>query len=142
MMFKVGMLCKHFKGKDLLEKNIYRIEKIGVDGKDIDSSKIIYTGDKDLLLSKNLVIYSNIFQEDKLFAREYDDLVSELSDDKKELYNQIFRVEPLNDEEIKTIKCHEFVEEKLKNRCSDHCICHQSKLNKLCFCRSPPRKTR
>ena len=86
MMFKVGMLCKHFKGKDLLEKNIYRIEKIGVDGKDIDSSKIIYTGDKDLLLSKNLVIYSNIFQEDKLFAREYDDLVSELSDDKKELY--------------------------------------------------------
>ena len=116
MMFKVGMLCKHFKGKDLLEKNIYRIEKIGVDGKDIDSSKIIYTGDKDLLLSKNLVIYSNIFQEDKLFAREYDDLVSELSDDKKELYNQIFRVEPLNDEEIKTIKCPEFVEEKLKSR--------------------------
>ena len=116
MMFKVGMLCKHFKGKDLLEKNIYRIEKIGVDGKDIDSSKIIYTGDKDLLLSKNLVIYSNIFQEDKLFAREYDDLVSELSDDKKELYNQIFRVEPLNDEEIKTIKCHEFVEEQLKSR--------------------------
>lgn len=116
MMFKVGMLCKHFKGKDLLEKNIYRIEKIGVDGKDIDSSKIIYTGDKDLLLSKNLVIYSNIFQEDKLFAREYDDLVSELSDDKKELYNQIFRVEPLNDEEINNIKCHEFVEEKLKSR--------------------------
>lgn len=116
MMFKVGMLCKHFKGKDLLEKNIYRIEKIGVDGKDIDSSKIIYTGGKDLLLSKNLVIYSNIFQEDKLFAREYDDLVSELSDDKKELYNQIFRVEPLNDEEIKTIKCHEFIEKKLKSR--------------------------
>ena len=116
MMFKVGMLCKHFKGKDLLEKNIYRIEKIGVDWKDIDSSKIIYTGDKDLLLSKNLVIYSNIFQEDKLFAREYDDLVSELSDDKKELYNQIFRVEPLNDEEIKTIKCHEFIEKKLNSR--------------------------
>lgn len=116
MMFKVGMLCKHFKGKDLLEKNIYRIEKIGVDGKDIDSSKIIYTGDKDLLLSKNLVIYSNIFQEDKLFSREYDDLVSELSDEKKELYNQIFRIEPLNDEEIKTIKCHEFIEKKLKSR--------------------------
>lgn len=116
MMFKVGMLCKHFKGKDLLEKNIYRIEKIGVDGKDIDSSKIIYTGDKDLLLSKNLVIYSNIFQEDKLFAREYDDLVSEISDAKKELYNQIFRIEPLNDEEIKTIKCHEFIEKKLKSR--------------------------
>ena len=116
MMFKVGMLCKHFKGKNLLEKNIYRIEKIGVDGKDIDSSKIIYTGGKDLLLSKNLVIYSNIFQEDKLFAREYDDLVSEISDAKKELYNQIFRIEPLNDEEIKTIKCHEFIEKKLKSR--------------------------
>lgn len=113
MLLKVGMLCKHFKGKDLIEKNIYRIEEIGVNGKNIDSSKIIYTGDKDLLLSKNLVIYSNIFQKDKLFAREYEDLISELSDDKKELYNQTFRLEPLNDEEIKTIKCHEFIEKKL-----------------------------
>ena len=113
MLLKVGMLCKHFKGKDLVEKKIYRIEKIGVNGKNIDSSKIIYSGDKDLLISKNLVMYSNIFQEGKLFAREYEDLISELSDDKKELYNQTFRLEPLNDEEIKTIKCHEFIEKKL-----------------------------
>lgn len=113
MLLKVGMLCKHFKGKDLIEKNIYRIEEIGVNGKNIDSSKIIYSGDKDLLISKNLVIYSNIFQKDMLFAREYEDLISELSDDKKELYNQTFRLEPLNDEEIKTIKCHEFIEKKL-----------------------------
>ena len=28
MLLKVGMLCKHFKGKDLVEKKIYRIEKI------------------------------------------------------------------------------------------------------------------
>ena len=30
MTYKVGMLCKHFKGNDLLEKNIYRIEKLGL----------------------------------------------------------------------------------------------------------------
>ncbi len=113
MLLKVGMLCKHFKGKDLIEKNIYRIEEIGVNGENIDTSKIIYTGDKDLLLSKNLVIYSNIFQKDKLFTREYDDLVCEFSDDKKELYNQNFRVEPLSDEEIKIIKSREFIEKKL-----------------------------
>ena len=28
MIYKVGMLCKHFKGNNLLEKNIYRIEQI------------------------------------------------------------------------------------------------------------------
>ena len=26
MIYKIGMLCKHFKGENLLEKNIYRIE--------------------------------------------------------------------------------------------------------------------
>ena len=63
MIYKVGMLCKHFKGNNLLEKNIYRIEQIGVDGKDINSNLITYTGDKDLFTSKNLVVYSNIFQD-------------------------------------------------------------------------------
>ena len=38
MIYKVGMLCKHFKGNNLLEKNIYRIEQIGIDGKDINSN--------------------------------------------------------------------------------------------------------
>ena len=36
MIYKIGILCKHFKGKTLLEKNIYRIEDISVYGKDID----------------------------------------------------------------------------------------------------------
>ena len=63
MIYKIGMLCKHFKGNNLLEKNIYRIEQIGVDGKDINSNLITYTGDNDLFTSKNLVVYSNIFQK-------------------------------------------------------------------------------
>ena len=45
MLYKIGMLCKHFKGTNLLEKNIYRIEQIGVNGTDIDESLITYTGD-------------------------------------------------------------------------------------------------
>ena len=67
MIYKVGMLCKHFKGKDLIEKNIYRIEKLGVRGIDIDESTVTYTGEKNLKDATNLVVYSNIFQEGKLF---------------------------------------------------------------------------
>lgn len=111
MIYKVGMLCKHFKGNSLLEKNIYRIEKIGVKGTDIDDS-ITYTGDGDLSNATNLVVYSNIFQDNKLFCREYEDISSELSDEKKKMFNQTLRVEPLTEEEIKTIENNSFIENK------------------------------
>lgn len=83
------MLCKHFKGKTLEEKNIYRIIKLGVSGKDIDKSLITYTGDHDLMSSTDLVVYANIFQDNKLFTREYSDISSSLSVEKQEEYNQI-----------------------------------------------------
>ena len=107
MMYKVGMLCKHFKGNDLLEKNIYRIEKIGVKGTDIDDS-ITYTGDGDLSCATNLVVYSNIFQNNKMFCREYEDISSTLSDEKKELFHQDHRVEPLTAMEIMIIESDDF----------------------------------
>ena len=56
MIYKVGMLCKHFKGKDLLEKNIYRIEQVGVDRINIDDSIITYTGESNLRSAINLII--------------------------------------------------------------------------------------
>ena len=112
MIYKIGMLCKHFKGNDLLEKNIYRIEQIGVDGKDINSNLITYTGDNDLFTSKNLVVYSNIFQDNKLFVREYEDISKELDKEKKILYKQNIKVEPLNDEEIKVLNDDNFISEK------------------------------
>lgn len=111
MIYKVGMLCKHFKGTNLLEKNIYRIEKLGVNGTDIDDS-ITYTGEGDLSCATNLVVYSNIFQENKLFCREYEDISSELSDEKKKVFNQTLRVEPLTEEEIQEIKDNSFIENK------------------------------
>ena len=74
MIYKVGMLCKHFKGKNLIDKNIYRIEELNVKGNDVDTNKIAYTGEGNMLDSDNLVIYSNIFQKDKYFVREYEDL--------------------------------------------------------------------
>ena len=83
MIYTVGMLCKHFKGTNLLEKNIYRIEKIGIKGSDIDKSLITYTGDGELKTATNLVVYSNIFQDNKLFCHEYEDISGELSDEKK-----------------------------------------------------------
>ena len=95
MEYKTGMLCKHFKGENLLEKNIYRIEQIGVEGKDINETLITYTRDGEFLTAKNLVVYSNIFQENKLFAREYDDISGELSSEKKEMYNQEIEALPL-----------------------------------------------
>lgn len=114
MIYKIGMLCKHFKGKNLLEKNIYRIEQIGVEGKDINETLITYTGDGELLTAKNLVVYSNIFQENKLFAREYDDISGELSSEKKEMYNQEIKVQPLTKIEIDMINEDNFVTEKKK----------------------------
>ena len=92
MIYQIGMLCKHFKGENLLEKNIYRIEKIGVNGKDIDETIITYTGDGELASAKDLIVYSNIFQENKIFAREYSDISGELSKEKQEIYNQKIKV--------------------------------------------------
>lgn len=109
-MYKIGMICKHFKGHDLLEKNIYTIVKLGVDGKDIDENIITYTGDKDLFTTGNLVVYSNIFQDNKMFAREYEDLISILDYDKQKEYNQTYRVQPLTIDELKLIDSLEFKE--------------------------------
>ena len=114
MIYKIGMLCKHFKGKTLLEKNIYRIEKVGVLGCEIDNSFITYTGDNDLMFAQNLVIYSNVFQDYKLFAREYEDLCSILPIEMQELYHQKLRVEVLSDLEINMINSDDFINEKKK----------------------------
>lgn len=112
MIYKIGMLCKHFKGNNLLEKNIYKIEKIGVNGIDIDDTIITYTGTGELKTSSNLVIYSNIFQDNKLFCREYDDISKELSEEKKETFNQIIKVQPLTEDEIDIISGPDFVQKK------------------------------
>ena len=112
MIYKVGMLCKHFKGTNLLEKNIYRIEKLNVNGTDIDENIITYTGDGELSTSTNLVVYSNIFQDNKMFCREYEDISSKLSEEKKNLFNQNIKVEPLTDEEMQEIKDNEFIKNK------------------------------
>lgn len=112
MIYEVGMLCKHFKGTNLLEKNIYRIEKIGVNGIDIDSSKITYTGEGNLEEATDLVVYSNIFQKDKLFCREYSDISGKLSDEKKMMFNQDLRVQPLTLEEIDLVNSDDFIKEK------------------------------
>ena len=92
-MFKKGDLCKHFKGKDLSEKNIYEILEMGVK----------YSGDACEQPIENLVIYKNIFQG-KIFARELQDLIAELPQEKQELYGQRYRVEKLTPEEIKEVK--------------------------------------
>ena len=114
MIYNKDMLCKHFKGKTLLEKNIYQIIDIGVSGKDIDENIITYTGDNELSNAKNLVIYKNIFQENKIFAREYEDISKELSVDKQIEFNQLLRVQPLIDEEINMVNNSEFIKQKLK----------------------------
>ena len=104
MLYKIGMLCKHFKGTNLLEKNIYRIEQIGVNGTDIDESLITYTGDSQLRSATNLVVYSNIFQDNKMFCREYEDVSQKLSEEQKEQFNQKIRVQPLAEQEQEIIE--------------------------------------
>ena len=97
MELKVGDIVKHFKGETLIEKNIYEILAINVK----------YTGDNDIDLS-SLVVYKPLFQKDKYFAREYDDLVSGLNDEEKSKYNQNTRIQKLTEEELKIIKTDDF----------------------------------
>lgn len=91
-MLKKGDFCKHFKGENLDDKNIYRILEVGV----------TYSGDKAEKPINNLVIYENIFQG-KIFARELEDLEAELPEKKQKEYGQVHRVEKLTDEEIKIV---------------------------------------
>ena len=58
------------------------------------------------------MFYSNIFQDNKLFVREYEDISKELDEEKKNLYKQNIKVEPLNDEEIKVLNDDNFISEK------------------------------
>ena len=102
MMYKVGDYCKHFKGHDLFEKNIYQIIKLGVKGSEIDTETITYSGDNELSTAVNLVVYKNIFQ-DRLFTREYEDISSELSLDKQVEFNQKYKVKLIKEDEIEMI---------------------------------------
>ena len=92
-MLEKGDLCKHFKGNNLDEKNIYEIIETGVK----------YSGDASENPIENLVVYKNIFQN-KIFARELEDLIEELPIEKQELYGQKYRVEKLTKEEIEVVK--------------------------------------
>ena len=111
MMYKVGDYCKHFKGHDLFEKNIYQIMQLNVNGKDVDTEKVTYSGDYDLSTATNLVVYKNIFQ-DRLFAREYSDISGELSLEKQVEFNQKYKVQLLTEEEIEMIKSESFISKK------------------------------
>ena len=111
MIYKVGMLCKFKKGKELVEKNIYRIEKVNVKGSEIDTNEVTYSGKRDMMAADDLVQYENIF-ENKKFCREYSDISQELSDEEKEEYNQDIVVQPLTPEEIDIVQSEEFIEKK------------------------------
>jgi len=102
-MFQKGDLCKHFKGETLIEKNIYEILEVGV----------VYTGECEGI-EDNLVVYRNIFQENKIFAREEKDLIEELNLEKQEKFHQKYRVEKLNQKEILEIQTEEFKKAKLE----------------------------
>ena len=104
MELKVGDLCKHFKGNSLAQKNIY----------EIIATNVVYTGDNAKAPIENLVVYRNIFQENKFFTREYNDLVAELSKEKQKQYGQKCRIEKLTQEEINEVKSDEFKKEKLE----------------------------
>lgn len=101
MILKKGDIVKHFKGKDLIEKNIYEILAV----------KPEYTGTNVPPIAP-VVVYTSLFQEGKTFFREYSDLVTELSPEKKEEYGQTFRVEVLTKAELDYIKTPDFIKKK------------------------------
>lgn len=106
-LYEVGMLCKHFKGNSLLDKNIYKILVVGASGQNIDESVITYTGEGDLKTATDLVVYENIFQG-RIFAREYGDLVEQLPPEKASLSQQKLRVQPLSESELEIVMSPEF----------------------------------
>ena len=93
MKLKKGDLCKHFKGKNLQENNIYEVLETGVN----------YSGDASENPIKDLVIYKNI-RQGKIFAREMSDLVAELTPEKQQEFGQKHRVDLLTKEEIEIVK--------------------------------------
>ena len=93
MILKKGDLCKHFKGKNLQEKNIYEVLETGVN----------YSGDASENPIKDIVIYKNI-RQGKIFAREMSDLVAELTPEKQQEFGQKHRVDLLTKEEIEIVK--------------------------------------
>lgn len=93
MILKKGDLCKHFKGKNLQEKNIYEVLETGVN----------YSGDASENPIKDLVIYKNI-RQGKIFAREMSDLVADLTPEKQQEFGQKHRVDLLTKEEIEIVK--------------------------------------
>ena len=93
MILKKGDLCKHFKGKNLQEKNIYEVLETGVN----------YSGDASENPIKDLVIYKNI-RQGKIFAREMSDLVAELTPEKQQEFGQKHIVDLLTKEEIEIVK--------------------------------------
>lgn len=93
MILKKGDLCKHFKGKNLQEKNIYEVLETGVN----------YSGDASENPIKDLVIYKNI-RQGKIFAREMSDLIAELTPEKQQEFGQKHRVDLLTNEEIEIVK--------------------------------------
>lgn len=102
-MFQKGDLCKHFKGESLIQKNIYEILEVGVK----------YTGEAEGI-EGTLVVYRNIFQEDKIFARELWDMTAEIAKEKQEQFHQTYRVEKLTKEEQELVKSEAFRREKME----------------------------
>lgn len=100
---QIGDYCKHFKGKNLIEKNIYEILLLNV----------IYSGDNSTKKLNDLVVYKNIF-DGKIFTREASDIFTELSEDKRELFNQTYKVQKLTELEVEEIKSEEFKVKKLQ----------------------------
>lgn len=101
MFLKKGDIVKHFKGKSLIEKNIYVILAVNPE----------YTGDKEFDYDP-VVIYAPLFQEGKTFIREYDDLIRPLSEEERMMYHQERRVDILTEDELNLIKTDEFIKKK------------------------------
>lgn len=101
MYLKKGDIVKHFKGETLVEKNIYEIIAVNPE----------YTGENPDFAE--VIIYTPLFQEGKVFVREYNDLVGELTEEQQNLYHQQHRIDVLSEAELALIKTPEFVQEKM-----------------------------
>lgn len=102
MELKKGDIVKHFKGHNLIEKNIYEIVSVNPE----------YTG-TGKFTEEPIIVYSSLFQDGKNFVREESDLIQELSLEEQEEYGQEHRIDLLTDEELNLIQSQAFINAKL-----------------------------
>ena len=103
LRLKSGDIVKHYKGKDLVEQEIYEILMVNPE----------YSNTRDFK-EEAVVMYTPLFRENKNIIIAYKDFVKRLSVDERIMCHtdQRYTIEHLTKDELEVIKTHDFIQAK------------------------------